>query len=387
LNDIHRKRRTTIHAGRLFCAASGMDGPGSLVINGGQIESVHGGPEHTAEPSSPVTSDDHVLNFPDGILLPGLIDLHAHPANSNSVFGVSPDEFMLARGVTTVMSQGDAGAANVEKYVDQTIRNSNVRVLLAINLSQIGESTSRGCFEQIEDADVAECVSAVARHSGHIRAIAVNTSHHACGTTDPREILRRGIAAAEETDLPILYGMRRPEDWPLDEQLALLRTGDVVTYCFRSEPHCIVHSGRVLGCVKDARLRGILFDVGHGMGSFSFDVAEAAINDGFAPDTISTDLQSNHQGADPQHDLPLVMSKLHAAGMQTADVFAAVTSTPGRILNVDGEAGLLSPGSHADLVVLNSLPNQTLVDVTRQSRIGPLWTPQLTMLAGRAVPT
>jgi dihydroorotase len=387
LNNEHRDGRTIIHAGRIFCSASGVDGPGSLVINGKLIESVYVGTEFPSPTRPSVTSYDRVHNFPDGILLPGLVDLHAHPANSDSVFGVSPDEFMLPRGVTTVMSQGDAGAANIDEYVSRTINKSMARILLAINLSRVGESTSRGCFEEVEDADVDECVAAVARHRDHVRAIAVNTSHHACGSTSPHETLRRGITAAEETGLPILYGMRRPEDWPLEEQLALLRPGDIVTYCFRREPHCIVHDGQVLDCVRVARNRDIQFDIGHGMGSFNFDVAESAISAGFAPDTISTDLQTDHLGATPQHDLPLVMAKLHAAGMPSTDIFAAVTSTPARLLNVESESGLLSPGRRADLLVLDQLPNQTLYDVTGQSRTGTLWTPRLTMLAGQVVPT
>ena len=387
MNDVHRRSRTIIHAARIFCAANGVDGPGSLTVNGERIEAVHVGPELAVQNPSPITSHGRVLEFPHGILLPGLIDLHAHPANSDSVFGVSPDEHMLPHGVTTVMSQGDTGAANIDEYVGRTINKSSARVLLAINLSRVGESTSRGCFEELQDADVDECVAAVAWHRDHVRAIAVNTSHHACGSTSPHEILRRGITTAEETGLPILYGMRRPEDWPLEEQLALLRPGDIVTYCFRREPHCIVHDGRVLPCVMDARNRGILFDIGHGMGSFNFDVAESAISDGFAPDTISTDLQTNHLGATPQHDLPLVMSKLHAAGMPSEDIFAAVTSTPASLLNVESESGRLSPGRRADLLVLDQLPNQTLYDVTGQSRAGTLWTARLTMLAGQLVPT
>lgn len=387
MNDDDRKSRTIVHAGRIFCAASDVDGPGSLVISREQIESVHVGSEYAAQSKLRVAIEGQVLEFPEGILLPGLLDLHAHPGNSDSVFGVSPDEHMLPRGVTTVMSQGDAGAANIDEYVGRTINKSKARVLLAINLSRVGESTSRGCFEELEAADVDECVAAVARHRNHVRAIAVNTSHHACGSTSPHEILKRGITAAEETGLPILYGMRRPEDWPLKEQLALLRPGDIVTYCFRREPHCIINDGQVLNCVRVARNRGILFDIGHGMGSFNFNVSESAISDGFAPDTISTDLQTSHLGATPQHDLPLVMSKLNAAGMPSEDIFAAVTSTPARLLNVESESGILSPGRQADLVVLDSLPNQTLYDVTGQSRTGTLWTPRLTMLAGKVVPT
>jgi dihydroorotase len=381
----NEKTRTTIHAGRIVCPASGVDGPGQVVIRDGQIESVELDSDLADQTAREASDGDCVLEFPDGVLLPGLIDLHAHPANSDSVFGVPPDEHMLARGVTTVMSQGDAGAANINRYVEKTICRSRVRVVLAINLSRNGEASEGGCLENLDDANVGECVDAVARHQAHVRAIAVNTSHHACGETDPREVLRRGILAAQETSLPILYGMRRPEDWPLDEQLALLRAGDIVTYCFRREPHCIVQNERVLDCVREARRRGILFDVGHGMGSFSFDVAEAAINDGSPPDTISTDLQSNHVGSIPQHDLPLTMSKLLAAGMAEADIFAAVSSTPAGLLGIDADTGAIMRGRPADLVVLQSQADQVLCDVHGQARRGVLWTPQLVVRNGSII--
>ncbi len=216
----------------------------------------------------------------------------------------------------------------------------------------------------------------------------MNTSHRCCGRTDPREVLRRGLRAADETGVPILFGMRCPEDWPIHEQLAWLRSGDVVTYCFRSTPHCIVEHGRVLPAIREARSRGILFDVGHGRSSFDFGVAEAAVRDEFAPDTISTDLQAGHLGQSPAHDLPLVMSKLRAAGMPEHDVFAAVTSRPAQILNLADEIGLLKVGSRADLTLLRWHDRGTpLVDVNGQQRSGEQWQAVATIHAGRIVPS
>lgn len=362
-----------VRAGRVVCPASKFDSPGTVLIDGDRIVSV-------------LTSDadqfnaKQVFEFPDGVVLPGLVDLHAHPANAGSVFGLSPDQHMLPRGVTTVLSQGDAGADNIDAYIESTIHASQTRVRLAINLSRIGESTAQGCLEQLDDADVGACVSAIERHREHIPAIAVNTSNHCCGQTDPREILRRGLEAAEQTGLPLLYGMRRPEDWPLAEQLELLRPGDIVTYCFRREPHNIVEHGRVLPCIREARERGIRFDVGHGMASFSFDVAAAAIDDGFLPDTISTDLQNRHIGGQPVHDLPLVMSKLHAAGMSEADVFAATTLTPASL--ICPHAGRLAPDAPADLTVLKQTENQTLTDAHGVNRVGTQWVAQAVLRAG-----
>jgi dihydroorotase len=366
-----------IRAGRLFCADSRLDKPGAVAIRDGRIVAAGGDVSGSAK---------RTLEFPTGVLLPGLIDLHAHPAKSESVFGVEPDEFMLRRGTTTVGSQGDAGASNWEAYRAETIELSQTRVLLAMNLSQVGESTAGGCLECLDDADVNACVSAIETAGESVWAIAVNVSHNACGETDPREVLQRGLTAATATGLPLLFGMRRPEDWPLAEQLQRLRPGDVVTYCFRREPHCIVSGSRVLPEVREARKRGILFDVGHGAGSFDFDVAAAVIADGFPPDTISTDLQRRHIGMLPQHDLPLTMSKLHAVGMPMDDVFTAVTHAAAMALGRPQQLGTLAIGTEADLTVLAwDATIGPLADTSGKCRDGGQWRVLLTVRRGVVV--
>ena len=366
-----------IRCSRIICPAGDLDYPGAVGIRGDRIVAV--GREVSG-------SAQQEIDCSDSLLLPGLIDLHAHPARSGSVFGIEPDEHMLQRGTTTVLSQGDAGADNCDNYVRETIEGSATRVLMALNLSFVGESTTAGCYEQLEWVDVDACTAAVERCRDHVWGIAVNASHHCCGSTDPHEVVRRALTAAERTGLPILYGMRNPEDWPLDEQLTQLRPGDVVTYCFRREPHCIVANGRVHPAVWQARHRGVLFDVGHGCGSFDFNVAETALQDGFAPDTISTDLQARHQGQTPIHDLPLVMSKLRAAGMTEGDILAAVTSKPADILSLPDEIGSLAVGSCADLTVLRwNDTDEDLVDVNGHRRSGGRWQPKLTVRAGQPV--
>lgn len=363
-----------IRSTRLVCPATGQDGPGSVAIRAGRIVTIRPDLHGDAK---------QVIDLTDSILLPGLIDLHAHPARSGSIFGVDPDECMLRRGVTTVLSQGDAGAANWQAYVNDTIRPSRTRVLMAINLSRIGETSEAGCCANLDDANIEACVDAVESCREHVWGIAVNASHHACGRSDPREVVRRGLEAARRTGLPILYGMRRPEDWSFEEQMRQLRPGDVVTYCFRRQPHCIVANGRVHPAIREARERGILFDVGHGTNSFSFEVAERAIAEGFIPDTISTDLQRQHLFMTPTHDLPLVMSKLLAAGMPESDVFAAVTSRPAKILRREADIGSLFPGSCADLTVLQwhiePIPLQDCHGVERQ---GGFWTAEWSVREG-----
>jgi dihydroorotase len=364
-----------IQSEQVVCPKNNLDGPATIAINNGTLVDV-----------KPGVTEAHgtLLKFLDALLLPGLIDLHAHPACQGSVWGVHPDQQMLSTGVTTVMSQGDAGADNWQDYQRHTINASQTRVRLAMNLSAIGESTSSGCFECLDDVDVGRCIAAVAEGQDHVPAISVNTSRACCGNSDPREILRRGLQVAEETGLPLLYGMRPPAEWPFEEQMALLRPGDVVTYCFRSQPHNIVAGGQVHPAIREARQRGILFDVGHGGASFDFNVASAAIDDGFLPDTISTDLHIHHLGNSPPHTLPRTMSKLRAAGMEPADIFAAVTSQPAAIVQGAEVLGVLQPGASADLVALQaSAEPVTFSDAGGNQREGIEWLPVCTIRQGQ----
>jgi dihydroorotase len=239
--------------------------------------------------------------------------------------------------------------------------------------------------------DAAACAAAVRaadwRMKRAIWGIAVNVSRHTCGRTDPKAVLAQGLAAAGETDLPILFGSRRDDDWSMAEQLALLRPGDVVTYCFNDQPEGLLTDGRVRDEVWAARERGVLFDVGHGMGSFSFAVAERAIAEGFLPDTISTDRYWRHLALSPRHDLPRTLSKLLAIGMTEQDAFERVTARPAAILGLAGEVGTLAPGACADLAALVWNPAAPpLRDTSGAERPGGAWEPALTVRGGVFIP-
>src|SRR5262245_60200668 len=264
-----------IHAGRVVCPATGVDEAGAVAIIGDRIAAR--GPRLDGPARA-------VLRMPDALILPGLVDLHAHPARGESRFGIDPDAHLLPFGTTTVLAQGEAGALNLTRYLEAVIERSRTRLRLAINVSRRGEATPGGSCESREDVDATACVRAVREagpRSAHaIWGIAVNVSRNTCGRTDPRAVLAAGLAAASETGLPLLFGPRRDDDWPLREQLALLRPGDVVTYCFSDCPEGLLADGRVRDEVWQARQRGIRFDVGHGMSSFSFTVAEQALAQG-----------------------------------------------------------------------------------------------------------
>jgi dihydroorotase len=362
-------------AERLLCPATGLDGPGAVGVRGDRIVAVGAGVTGSAT---------RTLDLREGALLPGLVDMHAHPARGGSRYGIDPDQHLLPRGVTTVLSQGDAGADNWDAYRREVIDASATRVRLAIHFSRRGESDADCPYGSLADADVAACVAACADGGELIWGITLSTS--ASIGHDPHEIMQRGLEAAEQAGKPLLFGTRMQPDWPLDAQLALLRPGDVVTYCFNPLAENLVDHKRLRPGVWDARKRGVLFDIGHGMASFSFAVAETAIGEGFLPDTISSDQYRRHIGSSPQHDLALTASKLMAAGMTELDAFDRVTAAPATLLGLAGEVGRLAGGACADLTLLMPEHAARLVDVEGETRSGTLWRPGLTVRGGRVVP-
>jgi dihydroorotase len=366
-----------ITAGRVFCADTSLDGPGAVAVKDGRI--VASGPD-----VSGTASETH--DFQDCVLLPGLVDMHAHPAPSTWKYGIDPDVEILPRGTTTIMSQGDSGAAHWPEYRDTIIRGSKTRVKLAISAAINGETGTLGtpCFENIDDLNVDAAVSAIEDGGDDIWGVAVNCSEASSGRADPRVVFARALEMAERTGKPLLFGERwEPYDWPIADQLEQLRPGDVVTYCFHASPNGLVENGKIIDAAWKARERGILFDIAHGMNSFDFPTAEAAIADGFLPDTISTDQYVRHVGSNPQHDLLRTLSKLLASGMSEGDAFPRVTQRPAQILGLEGEVGTLASGSCADLCVAKWNENAApLVDVSGVSRSGGCYEPVLTVRSG-----
>lgn len=369
-----------IRAGRVFCADTGLDiRPGAVGVRGDRIAVAGPCIDGTAKKT---------LEFPNGLILPGLIDLHTHPAPADWKYGIDPDTEILPRGATTILSQGDSGAADWQYYRDNVIRTAKTRVRLALSAATGGERTTGSpAFGTIDDIDVNAASDAVENGGNLIWGISVNVSVNACGSSDPRLVMSRVLEIAERTERPILFGNRwDPYDWPISEQLDLLRSGDILTYCFHTGPNGIVEGGKVIDAAWQARERGVLFDVGHGMASFDFPTVEAAIADGFLPDSISTDQYNRHVGSNPQHDLPRTISKVIAAGMDENDALLRTTHRPARALGMSGEIGTLREGACADLAVLEWDDDAPpLIDVGGNDRPGGCFHTVLTVRAGEII--
>ena len=364
-----------ITAGRIFCAETGLDGPGGVAIKEGRI--IASGPEV----SGPAA---HTLDYPDAIILPGLVDLHAHPAPLSWRWGIDADAMMLCRGSTTVMSQGDAGVRTWAQYREEIIDASATRILMALSPAVLGEHEKRGVFIHLDEIDVAACVNAIEADEGHIWGLASNLTDVACGDNDPREVMGRILAIADQTGKPILYGTRKaPYDWPLDEQLERLRPGDVVTYCFMEPVETLDAGGKVVDAYWQARERGVLFDLGLGKGTSDMGAAAAAIAEGFLPDTVSSDVHNRHLGWDPPHDMPMTISRIMAVGLSDREAFTRSTLRPAQVLGLAGEIGTLASGASGDLSVLRwrSAP-VPLADTPDGVCSGPALEPVLTVRAG-----
>lgn len=374
------KPELLIKSPMIVCPATNLYGPGVVGVRDGKITFRNA---DITEPDSPTAE---VLNFDDGILLPGLVDLHAHPALENSRYGIDPDEYLLPRGSTTVLSQGDAGARNLDEYIHHTIESSRTNVKLAINFCANGESNPDGRFFDLSEASVSECVAAIERGGAHVWGLSLNIALIRGNGVDPIEVLERGIRAAEATGHPVMFGATKSSELPLADQLKRLRAGDVMTYCFHSGEGSIVEDGRVLDCAWEARERGVLFDVGDGFAAFGFDVAEIAIAEGFLPDTISSDFYRAHVSARIDHDLPLVVSKLIASGMAAEECWPRITSVPAKILGLGDEVGRIQAGVEADLcaLILSEEP-EALKDGHNQVRMGRRWRPVATLKSGELV--
>jgi dihydroorotase len=250
-------------------------------------------------------------------------------------------------------------------------------VYALLNIAGPGLAARTGEGRDLEACDPDLVAESVSRNRDFVRGIKVRIDAEAVGRNGV-EPLRRAIVAAEACGLPVMVHIGRTPP-AVDEVLALLRPGDVLTHCASGLADA---TGPAAGAARD---RGVLFDIGHGSGGFAFDVAARQLAAGLAPHTISTDLHARSLYG-PVFDLPTTMAKLLALGLPLADVVAAATVRPARALGLD--AGTLAVGAPADLAVFRVAEGAAeVVDAHRQARSAPLrLINEATYVGGRRLP-
>ncbi|HEY7181896.1 MAG TPA: amidohydrolase/deacetylase family metallohydrolase [Blastocatellia bacterium] len=284
---------------------------------------------------------------------PGLIDIHVHVfagtgergsyAGDNSVY---PDGFTFRSGVTTVADAGCAGWRNFEDFKQRIIDRSKTRVLAFINI--VGNGMRGGKFEQdLSDMEARPTADMALRHKDLI--VGVKTAHYAGPEWTPVE---HAVEAGTMANIPVMvdFGINHAER-PVSELVTKkLRPGDIYTHVYSGLRNELLESGKVNPGLWEGRKRGVIFDVGHGGGSFLWRVAIPAMKEGFIPDSISTDLHIGSMNAGMK-DMLNVMDKFLAMGMSVDDVILRSTWNPAREIKRE-ELGHLSTGAVADIAVL-----------------------------------
>ena len=306
----------------------------------------------------PINSSRKIINAKSLIVVPGLIDIHSHNFHgtipnrylSNSFSALAPDGFSFRSGITTIVDVGGAGWKNFEVFKEQVIEKSKTRVLAFLNI--IGLGMQGGEIEQnIDDMDATLTAEMVNKYPEHI--VGIKLAHFNGYNWIPVDKVTK---AGELSDRPVMidFGGSNPL-MPLDSLLLhKLRPGDIFTHTYanvRGRMSIVDGNNKLHDFVKDAQNKGVIFDVGHGGGSFAFSQAIPAINQGLKPNTISTDLHTGSMNGGMK-DLLNVMSKFLNMGLNLNEVITSVTWDAAKSIKKEN-LGNLSVGSVADITILN----------------------------------
>ena len=289
------------------------------------------------------------------IVSPGLIDLHTHVYWGGTSLGIDADQFCRTSGVTTAVDTGSAGPGNFAGFRKHVIERSEVRILAYLHVSHAGiygfsQTVMVGESEDLRLMDPVTAAEVAAKNRDVIIGIKVRVGRHASGDQGvaPLDI---ALQVADEVGIPLMCHIDEPPP-SYDDVIAKLRPGDVLTHAFRPFPNApCTAQGTVRPAVLAARKRGVLFDIGHGMGSFSYKTARAMLANGFLPDTISSDVHALCING-PAFDQVTTMSKLLCLGMSLNEVIKAATENAAFALKRP-ELGSLKPGSAGDATILS----------------------------------
>jgi dihydroorotase len=335
-----------ISGGNLIDVAQEIDARRDVSFSGGKVAAV-------AERIDPAEAAE-TIDAAGKMVVPGLVDAHVHVYEGVSHYGINADQTCLAHGATTVVDAGSAGAETFAGFRKYVIEASETRILAHVNISSMGMiSRDIGELDDLKWASVPKALQAIEANRDVVLGVKVRlTRTSLVGHDAGLKPLYLAREAADAAGLPIMV---HPQDsWAesLDDVLAVMRGGDVMTHMYHGMRHGILdEDGRIRKSVREARDRGVIFDVGHGEGSFDWEICEQALAQGFPPTTISSDLHKYNVNG-PVYDLVTTMSKFLMLGMPLHDALAKVTSVPAGVVGMEGRIGSLAPGAEGDAVVL-----------------------------------
>src|SRR2546421_4471667 len=354
-----------LRGGRVIDPSQKLDAVADVAFAAGKVVMVGNGLK--ADPGTDVRDVSGYL------VTPGLIGLHTHVYWGGTSLGIDAEEFCRTSGVTTAIDTGSAGPGNFPGFRRHVIERSEVRILAYLHISfagiyafsktvMVGEGEEMRLMAPIEAVQVADANRDV------IIGIKVRVGRGSSGIhgAAPLDI---ALQAANEVGMPLMCHIDFPPP-SYEEVVAKLRPGDVLTHAFRPFPNAPYdHQGKVKNVVREARARGVKFDIGHGKGSFAFKTARAMLANGFYPDTISSDVHTLCIEG-PAFDQVTTLSKFLCMGMRLNDVIAASTVNAAMALQRP-ELGSFKPGCAGDATILSVKDGQfDYVDVVGEHMTG-----------------
>lgn len=373
-------------------AAMGPNDKYDLVIRGGEVLDpsqslrarrdigIRWGVIETVQETIPAERALKSIDASGKLVMPGLIDLHSHVYPYGSAIGIPADELVQFQSTTTVVSAGDAGVNNLAALRRFIVAQTRARMYAFVHIANNGLSAFP--VAELYNIDIAQteaCAMALAENPDFLLGVKVRMSENVI-FKHGLEPLKRAIQACEMCGWPakMMVHIGGVESKELMSQiLDLLRPGDVLTHAYSGAPNMsnvftnIVQDGKLLPAALAAKQRGVMFDVGHGGGSFDFTVAEVAIPGGCAPDTISSDIHVFSGNSPGMPFLPNVMSKFMTLGFTLEQVVAMATTAPAKIIDRAPKIGTLQVGAPGDVAIMELVEGPvSFVDTRNNKRDG-----------------
>ncbi|ELL5882156.1 metallo-dependent hydrolase [Salmonella enterica] len=323
------------------------------------------------------TQAETVIDAAGCIVLPGLIDFHAHVFHGGTAIGVNPDVICLPNGVTSVVDAGSSGWVNYPLFRNTVTTPAMVKIKSYLNVVNVGLSTlgggPTGYLENTNPANynVEKIAQTLLDNKDNILGLKLRYSQDiAKGKSYSSDPFLSTVALARELETSLCVHVT-DSILPADKLINHFQTNDVYAHCFHGTGHSILNEQGELYCaIKDAQSRGVIFDCSNGVAHFDFHVAQTAMEQGFYPDIISTDLTlRNSLRTDKVFSLLHVMSKYLNMGMSFFDVIRAVTTTPARLMKMEGLIGTLAPGAFADISIVKLRKESITFEDTRGVKV------------------
>ena len=372
---------------KTFGGAAAASAPGSfafaqirrrydILIKGGEVRDPSRGYRQVAdvavldgriaaiESDIPADRGIDVIDAKGLYVAPGLVDLHTH-VHHGLRLGIEADPLAVRSGTTTWVDAGTFAHNEIKGFRRFIVNPAQARIYGLVYLYPSNRDPSEDPVEYCRRVMEPTGAAAV-ENADIILGVKIQVGSNMNGEYS-LPFLKIARELCDQYKLPLMAHISFAPP-TTDEVMELMRPGDVVTHCFNAHTLGILdRNGRVIASVRDARQRGVLFDVGHGAGSFNFDIARKALDQGFLPDSISTDVyQANVDG--PVYDMPTTMSKMLHLGMDLDNVLLRSTANPAKVVNRVPKMGGLAVGRPADIALLEILEGQfQLVDAQRKA--------------------